>query len=86
MSPTTELDLLSVSTNGSDFAYWANDFTQGDGWFVLYNSGTARTAPQLTDNFPETAYITGDGASILYTASLLGPAGNYPGVYEWQLP
>jgi hypothetical protein len=82
-----ELQLLSVSTNGSDFAYWADDPAQPDGWFALYSGGISRTAPQLNDNYPETADITGDGSSILYTASQIGPGPvNYPGVYEWQLP
>jgi hypothetical protein len=82
-----ELQLLSVSTNGSDFAYWADAPAQPDGWFALYSGGISRTAPQLNDNYPETADITGDGSSILFTASQigLGPV-NYPGVYEWQLP
>jgi hypothetical protein len=85
--PFPELELMSVSSDGSDFAYWENDSVQEDGWFAVYSGGSVLTAPQLEDTFPETADITGDGTSILYTASLVGLAPtDYPGVYEWQLP
>jgi hypothetical protein len=89
--PYYQLDLMSVSTDGTDFAYWADDSAQENGWFALYSGGNSRTAPELSNAYPETADITGDGTSILYTASLEGQVvgqspTDYPGVYQWQLP
>jgi hypothetical protein len=84
--PEFEIEPLSVSTNGSAIAYWADSPAQGNGWFAAYRNGKSSIAPQLTSNFPQTVAITGDGSSIFYTATMTAAALNYPGVYEWQLP
>jgi hypothetical protein len=82
-----EIQPMSISTNGSAFAYWADDPDQENGWFALYHAGKSQIAPQLTSSYPETADITGDGSSLVYTATMVGVSPlNYPGVYEWQLP
>lgn len=76
---------VGVSDDGSVLAYVtaAPDFH-------IYKGGATINAPSLSGYFGCSGSLSADGSEFLYglcfTNSLAAPFGNYPGVYEWQIP
>jgi hypothetical protein len=83
---------LAISNDGSSVLYDAQTASLY-GKFMIDQNGGSTAVPDRADSYPETASLTADGSSLIYTlwykstdsTQTKQPDINFPGVFDWQV-
>ena len=92
-NPAGDAYPMAINQDGSVIAYAITSQADGVGEHImLYKNGHTYTVPALNLTSAQSASLTADGSTLVYTLWLNdlslygGDTHAYPGVYAWQTP